>query len=187
MSQNIDPIKISVFCHEKKYPFNSTPELNNNLLKILKQENPVSSTKTTEAPLASSTTVGPSTKAAPKTSTLPSTSASSSSSSSSSATTQSAPPPNQQPLISKSGVLRILSELVRSYAGCAKIITQHVYRASDFANQVLSAAGTDANASGQTTSCHATPILTEDCNALAFLLDNLLGKHFLFLFYVHAL
>jgi E3 ubiquitin-protein ligase HUWE1 len=42
---------------------------------------------------------------------------------------------NQQPLISKSGVLRILSELVRSYAGCAKIITQHVYKASDFLQQ----------------------------------------------------
>jgi hypothetical protein len=65
-----------------------------------------------------------------------------------------------QPLISKSGVLRILSELVRSYAGCAKIISQHVYKATDFINPSSSSA-----------------IIVDDCNALAFLLDNLLASN----------
>jgi hypothetical protein len=66
--------------------------------------------------------------------------------------------PQTQPLISKSGVLRILSELVRSYAGCAKIIAQHVYKSSDF---VLA----------------HNVIIHEECNALAFLLDNLLASN----------
>ena len=55
-----------------------------------------------------------------------------------------------QPLLLKSGILRLLSELVRSYAGCAKIVTTHVYKA------------------GQ------SETISEDYNAIAFLLDNFL-------------
>ena len=58
---------------------------------------------------------------------------------------------------------------VRSYAGCAKIITQHVYKSSDFLSQYQ-----NAISEGQTTSL---PVITEDCNALAFLLDNLLASN----------
>ena len=59
----------------------------------------------------------------------------------------------QQPLLLKSGILRILSELVRSYAGCAKIVTTHIYKA------------------GQ------SEAITEDYNAIAFLLDNFLPSN----------
>ena len=61
-----------------------------------------------------------------------------------------------QPLLLKSGILRILSELVRSYAGCAKIVTTHVYRA------------------GQ------SETITEDYNSIAFLLDNFLPSNQVF-------
>ncbi|CAF0785839.1 unnamed protein product [Brachionus calyciflorus] len=57
---------------------------------------------------------------------------------------------NSQPLTSKSGVLRILSELVRSYAGCARVVSGHVYKMAE---------------------------IGEECNALAFLLDNLLASN----------
>ncbi len=81
---------------------------------------------------------------------------------------------SHQPLISKSGVLRILSELVRSYAGCAKIITQHVYKASDFLSQYqISLNETQASTNNNTRS----PLIMDDCNALAFLLDNLLASN----------
>lgn len=69
--------------------------------------------------------------------------------------------PQSQPLISKSNVLRILSELVRSYAGCAKVISQHVYKAADFLPLY------------QTT----TPVILDDCTALAYLLDNFLTSN----------
>ena len=77
-----------------------------------------------------------------------------------------------QPLISKSGVLRILSELVRSYAGCAKIIAHHTYKASELSAMALAAGCTHISlplvyASGS----------GDDCNALAFLLDNLLAAN----------
>ena len=34
---------------------------------------------------------------------------------------------SQQPLLPKSALLRLLAELVRSYAGCAQLITSHMY------------------------------------------------------------
>ncbi|XP_023930490.1 E3 ubiquitin-protein ligase HUWE1 [Lingula anatina] len=56
----------------------------------------------------------------------------------------------KRPLLLKSAILRLLAELVRSYSGCAQLITSHTYQ------------------SGQ------TELVSEDCNVLAFLLDNLL-------------
>jgi hypothetical protein len=35
----------------------------------------------------------------------------------------------KRPLLSKSGILKILAEAVRSYSGCAKLITDHSYYA----------------------------------------------------------
>ena len=35
----------------------------------------------------------------------------------------------QQPLLTKSGILRLLAELIKSYGGCALQMTQHVYPA----------------------------------------------------------
>ena len=85
-------------------------------------------------------------------------------------------PQEPQPLISKSGVLRILSELVRSYAGCAKIISQHIYKASDFGNLTNINASIEQQQQNSTSSISSAHI-TEDCNALAFLLDNLLASN----------
>ncbi|KAJ9587850.1 hypothetical protein L9F63_018722, partial [Diploptera punctata] len=56
----------------------------------------------------------------------------------------------KRPLLPKSAILKILAEAVRSYSGCAKLITDHTYCA------------------GQ------SEMVTEDCTALAFLLDKLL-------------
>ena len=81
-----------------------------------------------------------------------------------------------QPLISKSGVLCILSELVRSYAGCAKIISQHIYKASDFSHQINVNATIELQNQSSTCSIISATI-TEDTNALAFLLDNLLAAN----------
>ncbi len=72
-------------------------------------------------------------------------------------------------------MLRILSELVRSYAGCAKIITQHVYKASDFLSQYQVSLN-EAPASSSNAN-RSSPLIMEDCNALAFLLDNLLASN----------
>ena len=35
----------------------------------------------------------------------------------------------QQSLLPKSGILRLLAELIKSYAGCALLVTQHTYTA----------------------------------------------------------
>jgi E3 ubiquitin-protein ligase HUWE1 len=66
--------------------------------------------------------------------------------------------------------------LVRSYAGCAKIISQHIYKASDFSHQInVNAAIEQQN---QNSTCSITSAsITEDTNALAFLLDNLLAAN----------
>lgn len=56
------------------------------------------------------------------------------------------------PLLPKSAVCRLLAELVRSYAGCARLIAEYTYPA------------------GQ------SELITEDCAALAFILDNLLHQ-----------
>ena len=86
-------------------------------------------------------------------------------------------------------MLRILSELVRSYAGCAKIVTQHIYKAGEFyllANQWPEGgvAGVDSTSDSTNsinqpqTATYTNPNpLTEDCNALAFMLDNLLAAN----------
>ena len=34
-----------------------------------------------------------------------------------------------QPLLAKSGVLRLLAELIKSYAGCGLLVTQYTYSA----------------------------------------------------------
>lgn len=56
----------------------------------------------------------------------------------------------KKPLLSKSAVCRLLAELVKSYGGCAKLITDHVYDAG------------------------ISELIKEDTTALAFLLDELL-------------
>jgi E3 ubiquitin-protein ligase HUWE1 len=59
----------------------------------------------------------------------------------------------KQPLMSKSSVCRLLAELVKSYGGCAKLITEHVYEAGISDN------------------------IKEDTTSLAYLFDELLiGK-----------
>lgn len=57
-----------------------------------------------------------------------------------------------QPLLPKSAILRLLAEMVRSYAGCAQLLAQFSYQAGDSA------------------------LVTEDCSALAFILDRLLPQ-----------
>jgi len=57
---------------------------------------------------------------------------------------------SKKPLLSKSVVCRLLAELVKSYSGCAKVITDHLYEAG------------------------ASDYIKEDTSALAFLLDELL-------------
>lgn len=54
------------------------------------------------------------------------------------------------PLVSKSAVLRLLSEFVRSYVGCAQAIVDHRF------------------------SVGQSDVVTDDCSALAFILDHLL-------------
>lgn len=56
-----------------------------------------------------------------------------------------------KPLLPKSAILRLLSEIVKSYTSCTQLITQHMYTA------------------GQ------SEIITENCSVLAFVLDNLLS------------
>jgi len=53
-------------------------------------------------------------------------------------------------LLPKSAVCRLLAEMVKSYAGCARLITEHVYLAG------------------------ISDMVKEDCSALAFILDELL-------------
>eukprot|EP00092_Neocalanus_flemingeri_P041280 GFUD01044951.1.p1 GENE.GFUD01044951.1~~GFUD01044951.1.p1 ORF type:complete len:4316 (+),score=1501.53 GFUD01044951.1:136-13083(+) len=53
-------------------------------------------------------------------------------------------------LLPKSAVCRLLAEMVKSYAGCARLITEHVYPAG------------------------ISDVVKEDCSALAFILDELL-------------
>merc|ERR1711952_63047 len=53
-------------------------------------------------------------------------------------------------LLPKSAVCRLLAEMVKSYAGCAKLITEHQYHAG------------------------ISDLVKEDCSALAFILDELL-------------
>ncbi|UYV80320.1 HUWE1 [Cordylochernes scorpioides] len=56
------------------------------------------------------------------------------------------------PLIPKSAICRLLAELVRSYAGAAKLIAEHMFLA------------------GQ------SELVPEDCTAMSFILDNLLSN-----------
>ncbi|KAK7072125.1 E3 ubiquitin-protein ligase huwe1, partial [Halocaridina rubra] len=55
----------------------------------------------------------------------------------------------KKPLLSKSLICKLLAEFVRSYAGCAKLVTEHHYTAG------------------------ANEKITEDCSALAYMLDHL--------------
>lgn len=55
----------------------------------------------------------------------------------------------KKPLLSKSLICKLLAEFVRSYAGCAKLVTEHHYSAG------------------------ANEKITEDCSALAYMLDHL--------------
>ncbi|GFY42597.1 e3 ubiquitin-protein ligase HUWE1 [Trichonephila inaurata madagascariensis] len=57
------------------------------------------------------------------------------------------------PIIRKSGICRLLAELVRSYAQCARLITDYSFYADE------------------------SELLSEDCTALAFILDNLLHNN----------
>jgi len=57
---------------------------------------------------------------------------------------------SKKPLLTKSVVCRLLAELVKSYSGCARLITDHIYEAG------------------------ASEAVKEDTPALAFLLDELL-------------
>ncbi|GBM42389.1 E3 ubiquitin-protein ligase HUWE1 [Araneus ventricosus] len=57
------------------------------------------------------------------------------------------------PIIRKSGICRLLAELVRSYAQCARLIADYSFYADD------------------------SELITEDCTALAFILDNLLHNN----------
>lgn len=36
---------------------------------------------------------------------------------------------SQKPLLTKSNILRILSEVIRSYCNCTQLVTQHMYHA----------------------------------------------------------
>lgn len=54
------------------------------------------------------------------------------------------------PLLPKSAVCRLLAEIVKSYAGCARLITEHQYSAG------------------------ISELVKEDCSAMAFILDELL-------------
>merc|ERR1719187_14784 len=56
----------------------------------------------------------------------------------------------KRPLLPKSAVCRLLAEMVRSYAGCARLITEHLFTAG------------------------MSDLVKEDCTALAFILDELL-------------
>ncbi|XP_060587198.1 E3 ubiquitin-protein ligase HUWE1-like isoform X3 [Ruditapes philippinarum] len=56
----------------------------------------------------------------------------------------------QRPLLTKSSVLRMLSEIIKSYCNCTQLITQHMYH------------------SGQ------SELIVEDCTVLGFVLDHLL-------------
>lgn len=56
----------------------------------------------------------------------------------------------KRPLFTKSAVCKLLAELVKSYGGCAKLITDHVYE------------------------CGITDLIKEETSALAFMLDELL-------------
>ncbi|XP_076049070.1 HECT, UBA and WWE domain containing E3 ubiquitin protein ligase 1 isoform X2 [Oratosquilla oratoria] len=55
----------------------------------------------------------------------------------------------KKPLISKSGICKLLAEFVRSYAGCAKLVTEYHY-----------SAGTNEK-------------ITEDCSAMGYMLDHM--------------
>ncbi|MPC13905.1 E3 ubiquitin-protein ligase HUWE1 [Portunus trituberculatus] len=55
----------------------------------------------------------------------------------------------KKPLLSKSLICKFLAEFVRSYAGCAKLVTEHHYSAG------------------------ANEKITEECSALAYMLDHL--------------
>ncbi|KAF8790741.1 E3 ubiquitin-protein ligase HUWE1 like protein [Argiope bruennichi] len=57
------------------------------------------------------------------------------------------------PIIRKSGICRLLAELVRSYAQCARLIADYSFYADD------------------------SELIIEDCTALAFILDNLLHNN----------
>ncbi|XP_059079512.1 E3 ubiquitin-protein ligase HUWE1-like isoform X2 [Tigriopus californicus] len=56
----------------------------------------------------------------------------------------------KRPLFTKSAVCKLLAELVKSYGGCAKLITEHLYE------------------------CGITDLIKEETTALAFMLDELL-------------
>ncbi|WAR27034.1 HUWE1-like protein [Mya arenaria] len=56
----------------------------------------------------------------------------------------------QKPLLTKSNILRILSEIIKSYCNCTQLVTQHMYHAKQ------------------------SELLEEDCSVLAFVLDHLL-------------
>ena len=56
----------------------------------------------------------------------------------------------KRPLLPKSAVCRLLAEMVKSYAGCARLITEHLFTAG------------------------MSDLVKEDCTALAFILDELL-------------
>ncbi|XP_061178702.1 E3 ubiquitin-protein ligase HUWE1-like [Saccostrea echinata] len=58
----------------------------------------------------------------------------------------------KRPLMPKSSVLRLLSEVVKSYSSCTQLITQYTYHAAQ------------------------TPLVHEECTVLAFVLDNLLPQ-----------
>jgi len=57
---------------------------------------------------------------------------------------------SRRPLLPKSAVCRLLAEMVKSYAGCARLITEHQYTAG------------------------MSELVKEDCSAMAFILDELL-------------
>ena len=57
---------------------------------------------------------------------------------------------SRRPLLPKSAVCRLLAEMVKSYAGCAKLITEHEFKAG------------------------MSDLVREDSSALAFILDELL-------------
>ncbi|VDI57331.1 E3 ubiquitin-protein ligase HUWE1 [Mytilus galloprovincialis] len=59
---------------------------------------------------------------------------------------------NQNPLMPKSAVLRLLSEMIKSYSSCTRLITNYTYH------------------SGQ------SELVVEDCTVLAYVLDNLLPQ-----------
>ncbi|XP_032797159.2 LOW QUALITY PROTEIN: E3 ubiquitin-protein ligase HUWE1 [Daphnia magna] len=56
----------------------------------------------------------------------------------------------RRPLLPKSAICRLLAELVRSYAGCARLVAEHIFPAK------------------------TSELVSEETSALAFLLDNLL-------------